>query len=107
MDADAQTNRFTQVARQELQSGSRREPIWNEAYTTANGNEASAQNCYVELRVKQMLADEAETKTAHQTRRERQALEDQQALSTLQKLAILGTGIIIGLALGIILMHRL
>lgn len=106
MAADPQIERYASVARQELNSGNRREPIWNEALTSVNGDEAVAQNLYVDLRIKQMMIDEVESEAARKARRERREFEDQLALNLWRKCAILGIGIVIGIALGVILMHH-
>ena len=51
--------RFAGLAERELNSGPRREPIWQQARANSSNNATQAEDLYRQLRVEQMLKDEA------------------------------------------------
>ncbi len=98
--------RFTRAIELELQNGSRREPIWNEALIATEGDETAAHDQYLRLRVEQLATDEAEWETAQKTRREQHRWQDEFALTFGQKNVLLATGVALALWIGWFLLPR-
>lgn len=106
MSTPSLNERYANVVEQELATGNQREPVWQEALSAAGGDEQAGRERYLQLRVDQMLADEAERQAVHQARRKQRRFLDSFALTTAQKNVLLGSGIIIMLLVAVCLLLR-
>ncbi|HSH95803.1 MAG TPA: hypothetical protein VK968_16785 [Roseimicrobium sp.] len=103
MDTETRTERYRKVAEGELQRGSPREPVLDQAIRTAAEKDADLTSQYAELRAGDMLAAEREREQAEERLR-KAAMENDDARPTvlsrtLLLIAVIAIVVVVGMYL--------